>query len=493
MFKCLIFNVASKGLARSLGAHRIAHYLREQDWDAEVFDHVLYFTLDELKYITRSRVDSDTKFIGFSHLFSTWSPTLEEYCQWLKKTYPTINIISGGSVTPHFDSKYIDYYIHGYGENALTALLKWLYSNGDRPRFTLLGTNNKRIIAGNDQYPSFPMKKLMIKYQDRDYLSPDEWLITEFSRGCKFKCDFCNFPVLGVKGDYSRDADDFYEQTMDAYDRFGITNYLVSDETFNDRTEKITKFADAVNRMPFTPWFSGFIRADLLISRPRDREELLRMNFLGHHYGIESFNYNAAKAVGKGMHPSKVKAGLIDIENYFKNNGRKLYRGTTSFVLGLPGETLQDLDDTFQWLVDNWQGNSFSPFALQIPKGSLEVHSKISIDYKKYGYSEMTGVNLSKPTYDKFPDISNDLVIWENPQMNYYQAHAKMIEMINQKNNYNFKLSIWELSMLGLGSTIEERLMHTGNVIDHGTSTPTKETKALFELIINYKMKKLNS
>jgi radical SAM superfamily enzyme YgiQ (UPF0313 family) len=120
----------------------------------------------------------------------------------------------------------------------------------------------------------------------------------------------------------------------------------VVDETFNDRPDKIEKFADAVEQLSFVPFFSGFIRADLLVNRPNDKENLLRMNFLGHHYGIESLHYPSAQAIGKGMHPEKLTQGLVEVKQYFQKNKRKIYRGTMSFIAGLPHETLDTMMST---------------------------------------------------------------------------------------------------------------------------------------------------
>jgi radical SAM superfamily enzyme YgiQ (UPF0313 family) len=466
MNHCLLFSVTDKGLARSLGVYRIAHHLRTEGWDAEVIDWAMRWQLDELKQLVRSRVTADTKFFGFSHMFSLWNDTLEEFCKWLKDTYPDIVLISGSGVHPQFESKHFDYYIQGFGENALIVLLKWLYGNGTRPWFSLEKYQGKNIIAANERYPAFPMKSLMVKYEDRDFIQPGEWLTVEFARGCKFACDFCNFPVLGVKGDYSRDADDFREQLVDAYDRFGITNYLVSDETFNDRTEKITKFADVVETLPFDPWFSGFIRADLLISRPKDKEELLRMNFLGHHYGVESFNHTAAKAVGKGMHPDRIKQGVVDIRNYFETHGRKLYRGTMSFIIGLPGETIPEIENTLEWLKGNWRGQSIVPFVLEIPVGELDQLSKMSLNYKQYGYREMSNTALIERS-NSHVQVAKDLLVWENDHMNVYQAHElhkKLYKEMYDSGN-DFRPAIWELSFLGPEHDLLERLSITQSEI----------------------------
>ena len=454
MHKCLLFNVSTNQLGRNLGVYRIAHYLREHDWDSEVIDYTLYCTLDELKELSRSRIDKDTKFIGFGHMFSVWSVELENFTEWLKIEYPGVVLISGSGVAPQFKSKCIDYYIQGFGENALLVLLKWLFSNGELPKFSIF---NKKLINGNEMYPSFPMKSLMVKYQDRDYISPDEWLGIEFARGCKFRCAFCNFPVLGVKGDYSRDALDYYIQVMDAYDRFGVTNYFVSDETFNDRTEKITKFADVTQLLPFRPWFSGFIRADLMIARKEEKEELARLGFLGHHYGIESFNKESVKVIGKGMDPDRIKAGLIDTKNYFMNRG--LYRGNISFIIGLPGDTVEQIERTIDWLKENWRGQSFIPFVLEIPAGEFDTQSKISIDYKKYGYTVMDDA-IIRSNEDLDAKVASTVLHWQNKFMNINQAtdlQEKMWRELFKKEN-GFTLNCWALASIGIDGGLINRL-----------------------------------
>lgn len=466
---CLLFNVTDRAWARQAGPYRIAHYLREHGWKVEVIDFGQSWTFEQLQQLARSRIDKNTKFIGFSQLFSdAWSDDIENFCAWVKKEYPGVVLISGSGVTPKVKALFIDYHVQGFGEHGLMELLKWLFSNGPRPRFNLISVNNAKLISANDQYPSYPMKSLMIKYQDNDFIDSNEWLTIEFSRGCKFSCAFCNFPILGVKGDYTRDAEDFREHIMDAYDKFGVTQYIVSDDTFNDRTEKITKFADVVQSLPFVPFFAGFIRADLIISRPRDREELLRMNFLAHHYGIESFNHTATKAIGKGMHPDKIKEGLLDVRKYFLNNGRKIYRNTSSFIVGLPGETKEDIQNMFSWIKEYYQGESFVIYPLEIPVGELDATSKLSINYKDYGYTEMTDaeveISTSNVTFESQRHTGAlrrlDTIFWQNEHMNFMDAQnfVNNFWLDLKKSGGDYKLPIWHASRYHPTMSVEEKL-----------------------------------
>ena len=461
--KILLFNVTVRAtVSRSLGVYRIAHYLRDHGLDVEVIDWANHWSLAQLKELYLSRDPENISLIGFSHLFSnTWSSLLDDFCNWTKSQTPGLKIIAGATSLPLYLTTSIDYYVQGFGEHAAVALVEWLIGNGSKPKFSLRQLNNAKLIEANENYQAWPMRSLMVKYQDRDFVESQEWLSVEFSRGCKFHCDFCNFPVLGVKGDHSRDADDFKLQMLDAYDRFGVTNYLVSDETFNDRTDKITKFADVVETLPFDPWFSGYLRADLMISRGvTEWHELARMGFRGQFYGIESFNTTTGQSIGKGMNSKKLQDGLLEIRKYFENTG--LYRGTISLIAGLPYETFETLWNTQQWLINNWQGQSFLMFNLDIPKpnGRLKT-SKFTEGFFKNYYKEVEvcDKNSNDPWYQMFlknitaqtPDIvpnligKKDVVNWQTEDMNIDQAIAVSKAFVAMKENLDFRTEVFAL------------------------------------------------
>lgn len=471
---CLLFNFNRQlsNNARALGCYRIAHFIRDHGWDVEVIEYAAYWSLDKLKELAQQRISKQTQWIGTSHMFSVWGKTMEEFCLWIKQEYPWIKIISGSSVNPMFPSRSIDFYIQGYGEYALLELLKYLFSNGEKPKFDILSAGGRKVIPAIRDYPAYPLSSLMVKYQDRDFILPGEWLGIEFSRGCKFACAHCNYPIIGVKYDTTRDSKDFYEQVMDAYDRWGVQGYYVADETFNDRTEKITKFADVVETLPFEIWFSGYIRPDLIVSRIKDREELARMNFRGHFYGIESFNQAAARAIGKGMNPDRLKEGIVDVKKYFQQTGNGLYRADMSFIIGLPRESISDIENTLSWLDDHWFDQRFAMNVLQLWKTDIDKPSELSVNYKKYGYEEMSAEEIEKEmSYGRHPnsiyaryeqDLSRNL-IWKNPQMNMFDA-GKIEQEIYEKYNSQDQptgraISMWRLASVILHEhSVEQRL-----------------------------------
>lgn len=455
MNHALIFSVHNLGLRRLAGPYRIASFLREHDWDVEVIDYVKIFTLEQLKEVVRMRVSSNTVFIGFSSFFNAWSNDIDAFVDWIKIAYPNVKIIMGGQSKPIINTKGIDYYIHGYGEYAILELTKSLVGNSsNKIIFDPLFFGSKKVISANKHYPAFPLSSLKIKYEDRDYIQPWEWLTVECARGCIFQCPYCNFPILGVREDHTRSADDFEVEMRENYERWGVKNYYIADETFNDYSEKIEKYANAISRTNIKTVFSGFIRADLMVARPQDWSALATMGFFGHFYGIETMNYESAKVIGKGMNIDKLKQGLLDARKFFKSKGP--YRGAMGIVVGLPHETIESQMNTFEWLEDNWQGEAVHPWPLDIQKSELtDVTSKMGQDYKKYGYRESTEMPDPPPPETLFfgnPEgranqaISH--VIWENDNMNLKTA-SKMVDdfMLRMARRETFfGISMWAMS-----------------------------------------------
>jgi hypothetical protein len=440
MYHALIFQSFPLQAKRPGGGHRIATFLREKGWDVEVIDWVDQWTLEELQTLVKSRVTTNTKFFGFSTFFAHWPQSVENFSVWLKQSYPDIMTMLGGQSRPRMNSKGIDLYITGYGENAMLAVIEKITGNNNplKPIMFDYKFTDKKVILANHSYPSYPMKSLMIKYEKRDFIKSNEWLTVEYSRGCMFKCLYCNFPVLGVKGDYTRDADDYVEQLTHAYDNWGVTNYIAADETFNDRTDKIIKFADATEKLNFTPYISAFIRADLLVSRKQDWDHLLRMKLLSHYYGIESMHGPSAKSIGKGMAPEKLQEGLIEVKNYFNKNSNNLYRGHISLIAGLPHETKDTLEKTADWCSTNWKGEGVEMWPLEIPiNETLDVPSLLTTKWKEYGYWPANDELVPTDNQTMIDDcvhishISHNMD-WVNSNMSYRDAVKIASDMRNK-------------------------------------------------------------
>jgi hypothetical protein len=449
----------SGGLERVSGAYRIATVLRKEGWDVEVIDFFYYWHLDQLKDLIKNRSQKyKLDWIGFSSTWINYSSEpvqdmMVEFLKFVKKSYPdTVTIAGGQNPSVHFPIyDNIDYIIGGFGEVAIIKVLDYIFNKG--PAIKGIPRKNGWYVDANAFYQAWPIKDLSIEYEPRDFIHHNETLALEFSRGCKFACAFCNFPVLGVKEDTTRDIGSLKEELRRNYYLYGVTNYQVADETLNDRDEKLEKIAEVVKGLSFDVNFSAFIRADILFSRPQQLKLLADARVWAHYYGIETFNHETGKVIGKGMHPDKIKEGLLNTKKFF-NDYLGLYRGTVSLVYGLPKETKESIISALEWLCENWSDQNVIAFPLNISLTGNK--SKIDENYEKYGYTIMG--QEKRKLYNRHNFFSNDLTIWENENMNMYDA----IELVD-KEIADFKpgfLDSWKLfSMMSLTDSVEQALL----------------------------------
>lgn len=485
-----IYNWGTWTPSRSFGAHKIATHLRQQgNWDVEVLDFFSLWSYDELYAFIDSRIHKDTVFVGFSTMFGpqTWQLKKQHrIARYIRKKYPHVALVAGGMQFNCFADVNADYYVKGRGENGIVALLKWLTRSGPMPKMTYIRArgkwNNKRynVVDCVEDYPAHPKPRVQTIYEDRDYILPNETLTTELSRGCRFACRFCHYYPLAVKDDYTRDADDFENEMRDNYDRFGVTNYLLSDETINDRTEKLEKFGAICKSLPFDPVFHGYMRADLLVTRgQREWDAALEMGIVGHWYGIESFHEKASKFVGKGMKPDRMKQGLFDIEDYFtKNSPTGYFDMSASLIMGLPYEPLESIRATNNWLNEHWSHRLFDCYPYVVywdrnPDANSWLETKAVKPEHVYGHQDVLGYKT-----------------WIHPTEGYTEYDMYTLEEEYYKNRPIHMAGIWRLPWVTVtGQDPKKAFVKRGETYDE----PLGSYNIWKKMVEEYKYKKLSS
>ena len=212
-------------------------------------------------------------------------------------------------------------------------------------------------------------------------------------------------------------------------------------------------------------FFSGHIRGDLLVARPHEKEELLRMGFRGQFYGLESFNYESAKTIGKGMQSDKLKQGMLDVRDYFTKHGSKQYRGTIALIAGLPYESEESFISSYNWLLENWSDQSIIINPLEIYQKSALNVSLFEQSFEKYGYREITDIPTNLPDMVNGPQLSRNVMIWENDYTNYYRIR-KIVKDVMSSGWEKFSRISFNLSADLSGNGIEHTLSLKGQEID---------------------------
>lgn len=433
MKHCIIFNANQEVKRRTSGAYRFANQMESMGWRVTVIDWACDWPDDRLLHYLDAIVGKDTLLFAFSY---TWMAPwwTRGAISKLRERYPGRKYLAGGQ--QHYqDSVGFDVMMYGYSELALPETITWMFDGGKSPkhRIHMDGVLIDCII----DYPAMSLSNYGINYRDDDFLLPHEMLTIEVSRGCKFKCKFCNFPFLGVREETHTDFEQLRAELVDNYERWGTTNYLLADETLNDRESKLDMMGDVVQSLPFEVNFSGFVRLDLTVARPQQIAKLARARVWGQYYGIETFSQESGKTIGKGMNGDKLKQGLLDMREYFMSE-IGLYRGTVSMIAGLRYETPTDWQESEQWLKDNWTDNNWQWYPLDI---SLNTDTSTSSDLTKNwatsgfrriedparlaAYEEQFGMKAShKGPQHKTENIHEGNLKWEHDHATIEQASA---------------------------------------------------------------------
>lgn len=400
MYYDVILFSDSPATTRTAGAYTIASYLRHNGYSVKVIDFHLYFLTTKYEKITeyvKSIIGPNTLFMGFSTTFSRYknkenSTSLIRFILSIKRKHPHIKILLGGygMETHQFFIKNkdrVDMWLKGLGED---TVLEYMKKRGEGFPQIVSDPFSKNFDFHNKKHTYFP----------EDHIFENEVLSIEVARGCRFKCKFCQYPLLGRKpsDNYIRSEDSLYSELMYNYEHFGTTNYKIVDDTFNETTEKIQTFANAVKRTGLDLNFWAYCRIELMHTYPEQISILRDMGLKHVFFGLESLNYESAKSIGKGLDTELVLKTLSNI----KKSWGEYSVLHSNFIVGLPHETRETID---KWTKMVFNGetalNSVEFTALNMASDSAIANANISGAYfstfelnkAKYGYVDLGNGN----------------------------------------------------------------------------------------------------
>ena len=227
---------------------------------------------------------------------------------------------------------------------------------------------------------------------------------------------------------------------MDPEGYYGLSNmHLYSDETVNDYTEKLERFAGSIRKLPFKPNMAGYIRGDLLVHKQKDWQMIDDIGLNTQFYGIESFNTPSAKSVGKGMQSGKLQDGLLEYKEHMKSKGH--FQAHLSLIAGLPHETLGTLRETKAWIEENWVGQSSQIMPLWIPDQHrpYEEQSRFAMDPGRYGFTRTTMAESSNGHWEDGPQGRFGNLYRGIKHREENQEGKVIYKSKNQKVNYSYQ------------------------------------------------------
>lgn len=441
--------------ARSLGVYLLRHYVEKRGYTCQVIDHCQEFSADSLYTLITKFINETTLCVGFSTTFwrdpeqriwknnQSMPPNLLDLSRRLKKDYPGVKIILGGAGLRNVgvDMDHIDNIVVGESEDLLPELLDFWSGVGPEP-VKQFNQTTKKYYYNKPLNKRHDISTCDFSWIERDCIMPGEALPLETARGCIFKCRFCSYPHLGKKKfDYLKSIDTIRKHLVNNWERWGITNYTIVDDTFNDSEYKIDEFLAMSKSLPFELNYVSYIRADLVHRFDGMAEKLYDSGLRACFFGLESLHPIGSMAVGKGWSGKNARTYIPELLNNIWGGKVNV---TTGFIAGLPGEGEDSLLDTLKWVNDN----EINTFWLPLGIASPEALAARSLD--EVAYTSEFERNSGAYGY-KFDSAGN----WYNNLWTKKSAEVMANEVLNPRRK-NKRLSCWvhiQLSTLGYSNS----------------------------------------
>jgi len=338
-----------RGINPPLGLLYIAAYLeKETSHEVEIIDaQVEGYTYEELAVALKRTTAS---VFGITVMTLTLIDVMKTVAL-IKSIHKDSIIVLGGPHVHLYPDQTIklegvDYLVLGEGERSFAHLLDALESNGDLTDITglvfrqngkIIHTGVPALISGLDALP-FPARHLTPYRRYRSLLSKGEIVTTLFtSRGCPYRCRFCDRPHLG-KVFRTRSPHNVVDEIEECI-KLGIHEFLFYDDTFTVSIKRAKEISREIIRRKLDITFDIRTRVNTIDEELLDL--LKRAGCAGIHYGVEAGNDRMLEVLQKDISVKQARLA-------FAVTKRKKIQTLAYFMIGSPSETLQDIHDTFR-------------------------------------------------------------------------------------------------------------------------------------------------
>ena len=432
---------------RNIAGYRLRTAAEKFNYNNLVIDCATAMTEAELELLLDNVITTKTLFLGVSTVWLDRPHNAHGDIEWINKDffnrirskYPQIKIVAGGNGVlrmPGARDIYnsADWHISGFSDDSFPRFLMLLEGKSGHQLKYFIDSNGKKTVDSNKFHTiGNPDDIETVLKADDDFYSHQP-IPLEVSRGCIFRCAFCNHPFQGAKDydSYMRTPTSLSNELRRNYELFGTTRYSLMDDTFNDSIEKLNRLEQAIELVKIPDFeFQCYIKPELLVTKPEMIPQLLRMGLTGGFVGIESMNNQARRAMNKGMNIDKVLHSLTELTS---TNQVKL---TGGFIIGLPGDTIDSIYNSFNFckentqLFKNWIFTSLQMYSYSEVEKTTSLISPLERDPEKYGYSVIEQHGKSS--------------FWKNDFMNLTDAMGLMSTIQKESTNFT-KCGGWAIS-----------------------------------------------
>ncbi|MEK6984231.1 MAG: radical SAM protein [Nanoarchaeota archaeon] len=467
-----------------LGLAYIAAILEEHNFDVKILDAYVEGFENEKEIsndfvlvglsdddIFKEIVNFKPEFVGVSGMFSTQDKNVLKVCSLVKQFNPGVPLFVGGShptyaVRDVLMNKDIDFVILGEGEFTTLNLIQKIMNNEDVSTIEGLGYKKDGIfvnpklnyIQDLDSLPD-PARHLLnmekyisINLPQSPYTMKSRVTQIVTSRGCSAKCVFCTTTNFWGNVYRVRSAKSVVDEIEMLINKYNVEEIHFCDDNFSLNRARTNEIMDEIIKRDLkfvwcTPQGIAVWALDEKLIEKFAKTGCYQLTF-----AIESGNqWVETNIMNKPLILSKVKR-LVDKAHEL---GISIHG---FFVVGMPGETKEQIMETFEFPIKNdFDSASFfiaTPclgselYEICLEKGLLKEDFRVDETNYKIGNihtEEFTPEELQELTKD-YTKIFNEGLAQRNPGL-YYKKYGKSGFVLDPIKGY-FKIKREEVEKI---------------------------------------------
>ena len=276
----------------------------------------------------------------------------------VKEVLPACKVVVGGwhpSYLPESMLQHpaIDYVVMGEGERAIVELAKSITKGEDDSAIAKISglayrrgekitKNAPTFISDLDQVP-FPARHLLPMHlysREMEYLSVKPVDTMNVIRGCPYNCAFCETKKLWGSKCRAFSPSRVVEELNHLVSDYGTKGIYFVGDNFTIHKKRTIELCREIKKSKLDLEWVCDTRVDLI-----SRELLKEMKAAGCRtiwFGVESGSSRILKKINKQI-------SLQQALDAFKLCREEEIRTASSFMLGLPGETVKDMETSFKF------------------------------------------------------------------------------------------------------------------------------------------------
>ena len=192
------------------------------------------------------------------------------------------------------------------------------------------------------------------------------------NRGCSWKCGFCSKPWDKDKVT-RRSVDSVIQEVLYLRDTLGFSGVMFFDDVFTMNIKWLEEFCSKIKHTGM--FWRCFLRSDT--ASLKKLQMMKEAGCIEVGVGVESGSNKILKVINKGE--------TIEANTMAREICRQVgIRFKTFFIIGLPGENYQTVQETKQWIINN-QPDAYSLFIF-VPLPGAPIYESIKRNSGEYDY-----------------------------------------------------------------------------------------------------------